>query len=513
LWAVLLIVVGVLAVGGVTYAMVAFQIDSVKPAGGAWTNQRVIPIQVRYTGTPGVTRITVDGKPLDVKQAPDVLTATAKGLADGRHRVEVVVGRRLGLSEVSRSWDVNVDTKPPALAVTQPTSAQVVKLSPCLVKGTCDAGSKLTLSVTPTPKGFEPVKVTADARGEWAVQLPLSENGNQIRVDAVDRAGNRASTKIDVVCDRTAPTFADASPQDHSEVKDLPDLAVRARVVETGSGIRRATVRLDEGKPVDVEVDADGFVRWTATEVAEGARQVTLEVEDNAGWTATREWKILVDTTETFGRRQMTLGARGKDVARLQKNLAKWDLLDAGDVTSVFDERTRDAVRDFQMRNKIDADGMCGFKTIAALSPHLYVNLSRFTLLLVDGGKKVKSYGIAHGMPEFPTPTGTFRIVFLERDPTWMPPKDSLWAREAKVTPPGPGNPLGTRWIGLDSGAVGIHGTPSDYSIGSRASHGCIRMHIWDVEDLFDRVSEGCEVVIFWEDQRQDIARRWWGKG
>ncbi|MDX6647170.1 MAG: L,D-transpeptidase ErfK/SrfK [Miltoncostaeaceae bacterium] len=61
---------------------------------------------------------------------------------------------------------------------------------------------------------------------------------------------------------------------------------------------------------------------------------------------------------------------------------------------------------------------------------------------------------------------------------------------------PGPGNPLGTRWIGTSAPAVGIHGTPADYTIGSRASHGCIRMHIPDVEKLYEQVTVGMEVDI-----------------
>jgi lipoprotein-anchoring transpeptidase ErfK/SrfK len=62
--------------------------------------------------------------------------------------------------------------------------------------------------------------------------------------------------------------------------------------------------------------------------------------------------------------------------------------------------------------------------------------------------------------------------------------------------PPGPGNPLGTRWMGLNASAVGIHGTPSPSSIGYSASHGCIRMYVWEAEWLFERVRVGTPVVI-----------------
>ena len=86
-------------------------------------------------------------------------------------------------------------------------------------------------------------------------------------------------------------------------------------------------------------------------------------------------------------------------------------------------------------------------------------------------------------------------MVQKQVDPTWLPP-NSPWAKGLGPIPPGPGNPLGTRWIGTSAPAVGIHGTPADYSIGTAASHGCIRMHIPDVEKLYDQVEVGTEVDI-----------------
>ena len=79
--------------------------------------------------------------------------------------------------------------------------------------------------------------------------------------------------------------------------------------------------------------------------------------------------------------------------------------------------------------------------------------------------------------------------------PWWRPP-DSPWARGLKPIPPGPGNPLGTRWMGLSAAGVGIHGTPSDGSIGYSVSHGCIRMHIPEAEWLFNHVNIGTTVFI-----------------
>jgi lipoprotein-anchoring transpeptidase ErfK/SrfK len=109
--------------------------------------------------------------------------------------------------------------------------------------------------------------------------------------------------------------------------------------------------------------------------------------------------------------------------------------------------------------------------------------------------RAVRTFPIATGMAAYPTPLGSFTIRRMARNPWWYPPK-SDWAEGAKPIPPGPGNPLGTRWMGLSVGGVGIHGTPDAASIGYSASHGCIRMRIGDAEWLFERVRLGTPVFI-----------------
>jgi hypothetical protein len=90
---------------------------------------------------------------------------------------------------------------------------------------------------------------------------------------------------------------------------------------------------------------------------------------------------------------------------------------------------------------------------------------------------------------------GSNRLELFDGNPWWRPP-DSDWAKGLKPIPPGPGNPLGTRWMGLDASGVGIHGTPDAASIGYSASHGCIRMYIPDATWLFDHVRIGTSVLI-----------------
>src|SRR5262249_10008018 len=107
-----------------------------------------------------------------------------------------------------------------------------------------------------------------------------------------------------------------------------------------------------------------------------------------------------------------------------------------------------------------------------------------------------RRFEIATGQPIYPTPIGSFKIVVMERDPWWYPPPDAPWAKGAKPIPPGPGNPLGTRSVGLSAQGGGTHGTPDPASLGYSASHGCIRMFIPSAEWLFDHVQVGTPVII-----------------
>jgi lipoprotein-anchoring transpeptidase ErfK/SrfK len=116
-------------------------------------------------------------------------------------------------------------------------------------------------------------------------------------------------------------------------------------------------------------------------------------------------------------------------------------------------------------------------------------------LYLYDGSRFVRRVSVATGQPQYPTPLGTFSIVDMQYHPWWYPP-DSDWAKGLKPVPPGPGNPLGTRWMGLSAWGVGMHGTPDAASIGYSASHGCIRMRIPDAEWLFGQVRIGTPVLI-----------------
>ncbi|MFL5935282.1 MAG: L,D-transpeptidase family protein [Gaiellaceae bacterium] len=125
----------------------------------------------------------------------------------------------------------------------------------------------------------------------------------------------------------------------------------------------------------------------------------------------------------------------------------------------------------------------------------VWVDRGSNTLHLYNGESLVRTLGVATGQSAYPTPSGMWHIVTMQANPWWIPP-NSAWAEGEKPVPPGPGNPLGTRWMGLDAAGVGLHGTPDAASIGYSASHGCIRMRIPDAEWLFTQVSVGTPVYI-----------------
>jgi lipoprotein-anchoring transpeptidase ErfK/SrfK len=136
-------------------------------------------------------------------------------------------------------------------------------------------------------------------------------------------------------------------------------------------------------------------------------------------------------------------------------------------------------------------------KDVASKYPS-YLTLDRgtFTLRLWKNLKLAKTYTVAVGMEGLETPEGIYEIQEKEENPSWHVP-DSAWAGDlaGQVIPPGPADPIKARWMAIYEGA-GIHGTEETESLGSAASHGCVRMSIPDVEELYDQVEVGTPIFI-----------------
>src|SRR3569833_2825544 len=118
----------------------------------------------------------------------------------------------------------------------------------------------------------------------------------------------------------------------------------------------------------------------------------------------------------------------------------------------------------------------------------IVVSLEDRKLALVEDGQVKKVYTVAVGKPSTPRPVGTFTIQRRVKNPVYQ--------HDGKVVEPGPGNPVGTRWMGLSVKGYGIHGTNEPKSIGKAASHGCIRMARKDLEEMYAMVSVGDTVEL-----------------
>jgi len=136
-------------------------------------------------------------------------------------------------------------------------------------------------------------------------------------------------------------------------------------------------------------------------------------------------------------------------------------------------------------------------KEVAAEYPsYLTLDRSTFTLRLWKHLKLAKTYTVAVGMEGLETPEGLYAIQEKEENPVWhVPLSDWAGSLAGQTIPPGPSNPIKARWMGIFEGA-GIHGTEETYSLGSAASHGCVRMAIPDVEELYDQVEVGTPIFI-----------------
>jgi len=118
----------------------------------------------------------------------------------------------------------------------------------------------------------------------------------------------------------------------------------------------------------------------------------------------------------------------------------------------------------------------------------IVINRSAFQLRLFRNLRLYRTYRIAVGRQGLETPAGEYRIDDKQINPSWHVPNAS-WAGSlaGQIIPPGPADPIKSRWLGFYNGA-GIHGTDAIYSLGTAASHGCIRMSIPDVEELYNLV-------------------------
>jgi L,D-transpeptidase ErfK/SrfK len=123
----------------------------------------------------------------------------------------------------------------------------------------------------------------------------------------------------------------------------------------------------------------------------------------------------------------------------------------------------------------------------------LVLNRTKRRVYVYENDKVVSSYPVAVGKPGWETPLGEFQVLSMELNPVFRSFKTG------RVVPPGPDNPLGVRWIGIQTDGktqLGFHGTNEPELIGQAVSHGCIRMHNKDVTKLYKQVRMGTMVTV-----------------
>lgn len=494
-----LIILGAGGFFGVQY-LTAASMGQVGPADGEVVPSADVVISAEITGfSPGQDglQMEIDGVPLpaeDLSINPP-LVSTTRHLEDGRHTISIVyTSDNVFSKRLAQYWTITVDTTPPTIDIASPSPPEQVPSTPYLFRAQLDEPGEITLTIDGNP-----VELTAEKDAAQAM-LSLEEGEHTVVIEARDPVGNTSSREWMTVADYQAPHLemetTIENPLDHVKADvsfSVYDNYPRGLAVTALLDGRHVAVQ-DLENPQGSSDDSLRRYAVSTGELSEGIHTLEIQVRDWTGHTDVYTQEFLVDSTADFGHRSMSEGAFGADVKTLHQILADKGVFE-GEPTMVYDATTTAAVAKYQAEHNLEATGRIDAATIRSMVGYIVIDRSDCTLTLYDEKGVVKTYGVAVGQSAYPTPLGSFYINVKIRNPAWSPPP-SPWAEGLEPVPPGPGNPLGTRWMGLSEPYVGIHGTPEDWSIGGWYSHGCIRMHIWDAEDLFDRVYVGTPVDI-----------------
>jgi lipoprotein-anchoring transpeptidase ErfK/SrfK len=430
--------------------------------------------------------VTLDGEDVTAtaRREGETLTINTSDLADGEHAVTFsATSSNVFRRDVSKGWHFTVDTSVPTLVLAANVDEGRINTDPATFSGETEPYATVTVTA-----GDVKASGVADAAGKYSVRADLPDGESQVVITTVDRAGNSRARRHTVYVDAQAPVLKMTQLD-----KNLDKARFTVRVKATDQlGVPAVKFVLD-GEERELNGPASK-AKYAAKNLAQGKHTMVVTVEDKGGNVVTRKETFVVDSTEHFGSATLWPGARGKDVRELQSKLINADVY-SGKKTGFYNADTEKAVRRLQAKYGLEVDGIVGGNVLNALSGQIVVDIGDLKLYLYRDGKLIKSYSVATGQAAYPTPTGSFVVTSKQMNPTWFPP-NSDWAKDAKPIPPGIDNPLGTRWIGTSAPGVGIHGTPDDSSIGTYASHGCVRMHIWEVEQLYEYVVIGMPVII-----------------
>jgi lipoprotein-anchoring transpeptidase ErfK/SrfK len=328
----------------------------------------------------------------------------------------------------------------------------------------------------------------AGAGGVYAYDHARAEEiGKGVRVGGVDVSGltpeqARAKLRTAVLEPLSRPVVVRVRGKRHTLTPERAKVAVdidgsvAAAIRRTRDGnMLSRTWRDVRGGSLDAELDLD--ISYSKRAIRRLVKRIGKEVDEPAV-------DASVDLENGDVTPQPSKEGRRLLAKKLKRQVRK-RLLDVGDSKTV---RARTEV----VKPKVTTE------ELAEKYPAIVVvNRSNFQLTLYKHLKVAKTYGIAVGQVGLETPAGLYHIQNKAINPAWSVP-DSDWAGElaGQVIPGGtPENPLKARWLGIYDGA-GIHGTDAEGSIGSAASHGCIRMRIPEVIELYDQVPVGTPIYI-----------------
>ncbi len=479
--------VAVIAVSGTLVARAYADrpvVESVSPAPGATVNGTTpLRIVLRSVDEVESAVIRIDGEDVSssATRTPAGYTLSLPALADGPHRATVDLTSSNPIDGASSyAWSFTTDGTAPALNATTAAGWSTT----AKITGTSEPDAV----VTAVWKDGE-VATTADANGAFTLVPAVEDGAVPLTLVAADAAGNetRAGHVMRVDTGRPSVRLGGidgwVTDTDRPKVYAFVDSASPTKVVAKVNGQDAKVTRMSIGYTIET------------SKLPQGRSEVELFITNATGKTATRTKEINVDSTEKLTN-DLTLapGAKGDDVANLTRRLRLAKMW-KGKLSWEYNAKVERAVREYQRQENMPVDGIARPALISATGDKIVVIISKFVLNLYRDGKFAKQYPIAVGMSAYPTPTGSFVVTEKIENPTWTPP-NSPWAAGLEPVPPGATNPLGTRWIGTSAYLVGIHGTPQGWSIGSAASHGCIRMHMPDVEELFTDVAVGMPVEI-----------------
>lgn len=256
---------------------------------------------------------------------------------------------------------------------------------------------------------------------------------------------------------------------------DAREAVARARDTAEGMGVGRRVWHRLLDKPVNrtypVQLLVQDAAREALTPLAEEVKvnPVDAKIDTSSGFVTIRP---------AVEGRSLDLDATAKRVYEMADRLAKGGIAP-------------------QSLGQIEAPIVVVKPEVTDYPDVILVRTGENKLYHYQNGSLAKTYNVATGARAFPTPKGMFSIVEKRRNPTWVNPDPRGWGKSlpARIGP-GPSNPLGTRALNVSAPGIRIHGTKNTASLGTAASHGCIRMSINDSEELFELVDKGTPVAI-----------------